>query len=196
MYAQYNLPFFISVKTKIGQEFLRILDTSFPQNNPLKKLLNRNTVKISYKCMPSMAQAVSRHNTKLARQDEAQVQPARSCNCNGVTCPVQWRDNAWRNLSSIELQWHLTTSLSITLELLETTLRSESTIITMISGIGAKNNQQPSVTTFGIWKRVGKTTTLPGIWWKQPQFLTIQLENAGCVIEKNGILCSSLKVPL
>ena len=86
----FNPPFSLSVKTKIGQEFLRILDTSFPQNNPLKKLLNRNTVKISYKCMPSMAQAVSRHNAKLARQDQAQIQPARSCNCvGGAICPVE-----------------------------------------------------------------------------------------------------------
>ena len=43
----FNPPFPLStVKMKIGQEFLRILDTSFPQNNPLNKLLNRNTVKI------------------------------------------------------------------------------------------------------------------------------------------------------
>ena len=85
----FNPPFSLSVKTKIGKEFLRILDKSFPQNNPLHKLFNRNTVKISYKCMPSMAQAVSRHNTRLARQDQAELQPARSCNCSGQDlCPV------------------------------------------------------------------------------------------------------------
>ena len=87
----FNPPFSLNVKTKIGKEFLKILDKSFPQNNPLCELFNRNTVKISYKCMPSMSQAISRHNGKVARQEQAQQQPVqRTCNCTvGNTCPVE-----------------------------------------------------------------------------------------------------------
>ena len=45
----FNPPFSHSVKTKVGREFLKILDSSFPPNNPLKKIFNRNTVKLSYR---------------------------------------------------------------------------------------------------------------------------------------------------
>ena len=66
-----------------------MIDDSFPPNNPLKKIFNRNTVKISFKCMPNMAQAVSRHNKALAIQDRAQEKQVKECNCLvGETCPV------------------------------------------------------------------------------------------------------------
>ena len=63
----FNPPWNSAVKTNIGKQFLRIIDTSFPQNNPLRKIRNRNTVKIGYKCMPNMGSLVSKHNTKLLR---------------------------------------------------------------------------------------------------------------------------------
>ena len=33
----FNPPFSLSVKTKVGKEFLKILDSSFPNDNPLKR---------------------------------------------------------------------------------------------------------------------------------------------------------------
>ena len=84
----FNPPFSLSVKTKVGKEFLRILDSSFPNDNPLKKIFTRNTVKVSFKCMPNMAQAVSRHNQTLVKEEQQQRQ-VRMCNCRrGTTCPV------------------------------------------------------------------------------------------------------------
>ena len=50
----FNPPWNSAVKTNVGKQFLRIIDTSFPPNNPLRKLLSRRTVKISYKCMPKI----------------------------------------------------------------------------------------------------------------------------------------------
>ena len=89
----FNLPYSLSLKTDIGKEFLQLLDRAFPRNNPLHKLFNRQTVKISYKCMPNMAQAVSRHNVKVLKEPQVQppVQLQPGCNCrNGpTTCPVQ-----------------------------------------------------------------------------------------------------------
>ena len=80
----------MGVKTKIGREFLKILDSSFPKNNPLHKLFNRITVKISFKCMPNMSSAISRHNALLAKADQELLQPPkRTCNCRrGYPCPV------------------------------------------------------------------------------------------------------------
>ena len=91
----FNPPYSVSVKTNIGREFLQLLDIAFPRTNPLHKLFNRQTVKISYKCMPNMAQAVSRHNVKILsevpQQQPAQLQPGCNCRRGPNTCPVQGR---------------------------------------------------------------------------------------------------------
>ena len=52
--------------------------TSFPPGNPLRKLFNRSTVKVS-----------SSHNTKLLQRDPNQQQ-VQGCNCQGGpdTCPL------------------------------------------------------------------------------------------------------------
>ena len=61
----YNPPYSKNVKSNIGRDFLRLLDTAFSPTNPLHKLFMRQTVKISYRCMPNMAQAIARHNMKV-----------------------------------------------------------------------------------------------------------------------------------
>ena len=89
----FNPPYSNSVKSNIGRDFLQLLDTAFPPSNPLNKLFSRQTVKISYKCMPNMAQSVSRHNATVLKGDQPQpaAPPVRSCNCKDgpATCPAQ-----------------------------------------------------------------------------------------------------------
>ena len=48
----YNPPFSQSVKTNIGKEFFKIIEKHFPRGHKFHKILNRNTVKLSYSCMP------------------------------------------------------------------------------------------------------------------------------------------------
>ena len=86
----FNPPFSKNVKTNIGKEFLKLLDTAFPLSNPLHRLFTRHTVKISYRRMPNMAQALSRHNSKTLNEDNPQPQPTLACNCRGgqSNCPV------------------------------------------------------------------------------------------------------------
>ena len=86
----FNPPFSLSVKTNVGREFLDLLDRAFPPENSLHKLFSRQTVKISYKCMPNMGTLVARHNSKVLREDQPAAQPPR-CKCTGgvVNCPVQ-----------------------------------------------------------------------------------------------------------
>ena len=85
----FNPPWNSAVKTNVGKQLLRLIDTSFPEGNPLRKLLNRNTVKVSYKCMPNMNSVVSSHNTKLLQRD-TDHQHVQGCNCQGGpgTCPL------------------------------------------------------------------------------------------------------------
>ena len=63
----FNPPYSLNVSSHIGKQFFEILDKSIPPNHPLRKILNRNTVKLSYRCMPNMSQCVSRHNSSVSR---------------------------------------------------------------------------------------------------------------------------------
>lgn len=87
----FNPPYSCSISTKIGGKFFRLLDRCFPPNHQLYKILNRNTVKISYSCMPNIGQTISAHNNKCLRNNET-IQEAndRTCNCRAGTqeCPV------------------------------------------------------------------------------------------------------------
>ena len=79
------------MKTQIGKEFLKLIDTAFPQTNPLHKLFTRQTVKVSYKCMPNMAKAVAQHNVKTLKDDTQRIVQQPGCNCQGGPgqCSVQ-----------------------------------------------------------------------------------------------------------
>ena len=44
----YNPRFDLQVKTNIGKTFFQLLDRNFPPHHRLYKIINRNTVKISY----------------------------------------------------------------------------------------------------------------------------------------------------
>ena len=96
----FNPPFSKNVKSNIGKEFLRLIDAAFPKSNPLHKIFTRQTLKIGYKCMPSMAQAVSRHNVRILSEPPAQPAlptPAKpGCNCKDgpASCPALPRASA------------------------------------------------------------------------------------------------------
>ena len=56
----------------------------------MRKIINRNTVKISYSCMPNFKQKISNHNVKIQKKEETR-QPDKMCNCSGLMgpCPLQ-----------------------------------------------------------------------------------------------------------
>ena len=84
----FNPPYSANVKTNIGKKFLKLVDKCFTPNHKLHKLINRNTVKVSYSCMPNMKQVIAKHNSKI-RQSPNQQENERSCNCrNTSTCPL------------------------------------------------------------------------------------------------------------
>ena len=59
----FNPPFSQNVKTNIGKKFMALLDKHvFPLHHRFRNLFNRNTVKLSYSCMESMAKVIRRHN--------------------------------------------------------------------------------------------------------------------------------------
>ena len=85
----FNPPFSKNVQSNIGKQFLNLIDKNFPSNHPLRKIINRNTVKVSYRCMPNMKQKISNHNSKIKKTEEER-QPTFGCNCTRAMgpCPL------------------------------------------------------------------------------------------------------------
>ena len=89
----FNPPFSCNVATNIGREFLRILSKNFPLKHRYHKIFNRNTVKISYSCLPNMSNIIKNHNSKvLANSSEAADtrSDVKTCNCRkSAACPLE-----------------------------------------------------------------------------------------------------------
>lgn len=83
----FNPPHNATVKTNVGAEFLKLVDRCFPHSNPLSKIINRNTVKVSYSCTRNMEAIISGKNAKILASTTPEN---RTCSCpRNVTCPLQ-----------------------------------------------------------------------------------------------------------
>ena len=80
----FNPPYNMKVKTKLGQEFLRLIDKNFPKGTMRYQHFNRHTVKVSYSCTKNIAAHISSHNKKLINS----TRPQKPCNCRSEECPV------------------------------------------------------------------------------------------------------------
>lgn len=85
----YNPPFNINVSTDIGRKFFGLLDKHFPKKHRFHKLLNRNTVKMSYSCMPNVEAILQRHNKNIL-SNKAIDHNQKRCNCRDKSsCPLK-----------------------------------------------------------------------------------------------------------
>ena len=90
----YNPPFNLELKTKIGQKFLEIITEEFTKDNPLRKIFNRNTLKISYSCEKNFKSIIQSHNMKIMQQEVSKKEPNKSCNCRrNKVCPLDGNCN-------------------------------------------------------------------------------------------------------
>ena len=86
----FNPPYSTNVNTNIGRKFLGLLDKHFPQGSPLYPLLNRRTVKLSYRCLPNFKASLAKHNFKTLNQNTLAPPPV--CNCRDkASCPLPGR---------------------------------------------------------------------------------------------------------
>ena len=60
--SQVNPPYSHNVETKVGKCFLQLIDQHFPKTDPLQKIFNRYTLKLSYSCMSNVKTIFSSHN--------------------------------------------------------------------------------------------------------------------------------------
>jgi len=82
----FNPPFSKIVETNIGKQFLLLVDKHFPRNHKFRKIFNRNTIKVSYGCMPNMTSVINAHNKKILEE----LTPLERGTCN---CQRRYRGN-------------------------------------------------------------------------------------------------------
>ena len=78
----FNPPFSSNVSTNVGRTFLALIDKHFPRTDKLSEIIDKNTVKVSYSCMPNFKQAIINHN-KCILQDQNEDKPTSEKMCNG-----------------------------------------------------------------------------------------------------------------
>ena len=78
-----------SVKTNNGRAFISLIERSFPAGHKLRKIFNRNTIKLSYSCMPNVKQIIDGHNKAILKTAET-AQPQKS---EGNTCSCRKKED-------------------------------------------------------------------------------------------------------
>ena len=76
----FNPPYRKSVKTNIGRIFIKLISKHFPPNHKFVKIFNKNTLKLSYSCMPNIRSKTNGHNKKRILQPKP-TEPQKLCNC-------------------------------------------------------------------------------------------------------------------
>ena len=80
----FNSSFTQNVKTNIG----KVVKQHFPKHYILKKIVNKNTFKLSYCSMKNMSSIIKQHNVKILSTVSNEK---RSCNFrNKECCPLKW----------------------------------------------------------------------------------------------------------
>jgi len=102
----FNPPFSMNVKTNVAKRFLTIVDRCFPRNHKFRKIFNKNTLKVSYSCLPNMASIVCAYK-KVLNDTPKPTNDIRTCNCrNKNAC----RLNGTCLVKSVIYKCHITKS--------------------------------------------------------------------------------------
>ena len=106
----FNPPFSQNVKTKVGKCFLTLIGKHFPKSHPLHRIFNRNTLKISYRCMSNVKTIISNQNKAVInKSSNPPAQTINTCNCRDKgSCPLDRKCN----VRNVIYQAEVTTSQS------------------------------------------------------------------------------------
>ena len=80
----------MTVKTNVGKKFLHLIEKHFPKNHRYHKIINKNTVKVSYSCMKNIENIIKSHNKELLhRYQNSETKVIRQCNYRSKnSCPL------------------------------------------------------------------------------------------------------------
>ena len=85
----FNPPYSSNVATDIGRQFFNLIDKHFPKNSSLHKIINKNTIKLCYCCMPSFEKIYKCHHKNVLDQSKNNEETV-TCNCRDKSkCPLQ-----------------------------------------------------------------------------------------------------------
>ena len=85
----YNPPLSKNVSTNIRHRFLAIVDKHFLKDHKIRKIFNRNTIKICYSCMNNTKQIIDNHNKHILNSskhnddtaDKTNTKDTKNCHC-------------------------------------------------------------------------------------------------------------------
>ena len=84
----FNPPFNSNLSTNIGKFFLNLIKKHFPREHKYHKIFNKNSVKVSYSCMPNIKSKINQHNKQITTINPDIPQQS-TCNCiNKESCPL------------------------------------------------------------------------------------------------------------
>ena len=63
----------------LGRIFIKLISKHFPPNHKFGKIFNKNTIKLSYSCMPNIRSKRNGHNKKILQPKP--TKPQKICNC-------------------------------------------------------------------------------------------------------------------
>ena len=75
----FNPPYSKSVKTILGRKFIKLISKHFPPNHKFAKIFNKNTIKLSYSCMPNITSKINGHNKKIVQPKPTEPQKLWNC---------------------------------------------------------------------------------------------------------------------
>ena len=91
----FNSPFYKLSNINIRKYFKDLINKHFKKDNPLSKIFNRNTIKISYSCMNDIYKIIYNHNMKLIERLDLRDKETQKSSCIGESKKnAQWMEIA------------------------------------------------------------------------------------------------------
>ena len=98
----FNPPFSKNVSTNIGCTFLKLVDEHFSKKSTLNRIFNRNTLKVSYSCMPNVARFIKAHNKQTLEKDNKTTNKLATAETrtSALSKESDWRPTSFTTLKS------------------------------------------------------------------------------------------------
>ena len=187
----FNPPYSKNVKTNVGKHFLSLINHHFPKSNPLHKIFNRNTLKLSYSCMSNIKTIISNHNKgEISKSSKPPEEAKINCNCrNKNSCHM------YRNCNEHNIVYQGEVITSDSRETSEfATLRSnyDTGITCALTETDNTETQLNSANTYTVWHLKDKKIDYLIKWRKGKRaksYSNINKKCNLCLWEKYFIIC-------
>ena len=79
----------VLMSKKARNYLLHVIRKEFPPRRKFSKLFNRNTIKVSYSCMPNIKAQINKHNKSTLEKAQQKHPDTQLCNyTNKKQCPL------------------------------------------------------------------------------------------------------------